>query len=150
MIGEIFIAFRVHDSNFRATNAIILNSILSTVPRGAVIFAANLFNFETLVPLAVFGAFAAMAWWVLERIAAGNPRAIERLARIEIAPRPPQCPGRKRLEKIRSGHKNAGDGHSRFGQTPATEKRNGTRQAQGQIVLRRIPRRIGGKYLSWV
>ncbi len=39
----------------------------------------SLINFETLVPLAVFGAFAALAWWVLDRVAAGKPRAVERL-----------------------------------------------------------------------
>jgi tight adherence protein C len=48
-----------------------------------VIFAASLFNFETMVPLAVFGAFAALAWWILERMAAGNPRAVERLAELK-------------------------------------------------------------------
>jgi tight adherence protein C len=46
-------------------------------------FAINLFNFETMVPLAVFGAFAALAWWILERMAAGNPRAVERLAELK-------------------------------------------------------------------
>ena len=30
-------------------------------------------------PLAIFGMFAAVAWWVLEHVAAGKPRAIERL-----------------------------------------------------------------------
>ncbi len=39
----------------------------------------SLINFETLVPLAVFGAFAALAWWALDRVAAGKPRAVERL-----------------------------------------------------------------------
>ena len=47
------------------------------------IFSANLFNFETLVPLAIFVAFAAGAWWILERLAAGNPRAVERLAELK-------------------------------------------------------------------
>ena len=36
-----------------------------------------------MVPLAVFGAFAALAWWILERMAAGNPRAIERLEELK-------------------------------------------------------------------
>ncbi len=40
---------------------------------------ANLFDFESLLPLALFGTFAALAWWALELIAAGKPRAVERL-----------------------------------------------------------------------
>jgi len=48
-----------------------------------VIFASNLFNFQTMVPLAVFGAFAALAWWILEHVASGNPRALERLAELK-------------------------------------------------------------------
>ena len=43
------------------------------------IFAAELMDFETLIPLAVFGAFAALAWWGLEMAASGKPRALERL-----------------------------------------------------------------------
>jgi tight adherence protein C len=50
------------------------------------LFAASLFNFETITPFAVFGACAAVAWWVLERVASGNPRALVR------------------LEELRSGH----------------------------------------------
>jgi tight adherence protein C len=44
-----------------------------------VIFAADLVNFEALVPLAVFVMFGALAWWVLEWIAGAKPRAVERL-----------------------------------------------------------------------
>ena len=40
---------------------------------------ANLFDFESLLPLALFGTFAALAWWALELIATGKPRAVERL-----------------------------------------------------------------------
>ena len=43
------------------------------------IFAADLINFEALVPLAVFVMFGALAWWVLEWIAGAKPRAVERL-----------------------------------------------------------------------
>ena len=42
-------------------------------------YATGLIDYEMLTPLAVFGMFAALAWWVLERVAAGKPRAIERL-----------------------------------------------------------------------
>lgn len=34
---------------------------------------------ESLTPLAVFGTFAALAWWVLDLLAASRPRALERL-----------------------------------------------------------------------
>ena len=40
---------------------------------------ADLFSLERLLPFAMFGMFAAAAWWVLERVAAGKPRALERL-----------------------------------------------------------------------
>ncbi len=43
------------------------------------IFAANLFNFEDLLPFAFFGMFAALAWWLLEFLATGRSRAVERL-----------------------------------------------------------------------
>jgi len=42
-------------------------------------FAGSLVSFESLVPLALFGAVAAMAWWALDLLTAGKPRAMERL-----------------------------------------------------------------------
>lgn len=48
------------------------------------LFAADdLFNFEKLVPLALFGMFAAAAWWVLELIATGKTRTEHRLDEIK-------------------------------------------------------------------
>jgi len=44
-----------------------------------VFLATNLIDIEQLIPLALFGAVAAAAWWVLELVAAGKPRALERL-----------------------------------------------------------------------
>jgi tight adherence protein C len=44
-----------------------------------VIFAAGLFDYETIIPLAVFLAFAILTWWILERVASGSPRAVQRL-----------------------------------------------------------------------
>lgn len=43
------------------------------------LFALESIDFEQLLPLALFGAFAAVAWWVLELLAASKPRALERL-----------------------------------------------------------------------
>jgi len=43
-----------------------------------VIFA-ELISLESLLPLAVFGLFAAVTWWVLELVAGGKSRAAERL-----------------------------------------------------------------------
>lgn len=40
---------------------------------------AESLNFEALFPFAVFGMFAALAWWAMELVAAGKPRTIERL-----------------------------------------------------------------------
>lgn len=42
-------------------------------------FATDLFNFEDLVPFAIFGLFAAAAWWGLELVATRKPRTLERL-----------------------------------------------------------------------
>ncbi len=43
------------------------------------VFAADLVKIETLIPFAVFGIFAALAWWALELVATGKPRSVERL-----------------------------------------------------------------------
>jgi tight adherence protein C len=48
-----------------------------------VISAADLIKFETLLPLALFGTFAAVAWWALELIAGGKPREVERLDQLK-------------------------------------------------------------------
>lgn len=40
---------------------------------------AELFDGATVVSIAMFGMFAALAWWALDLIAAGKPRALERL-----------------------------------------------------------------------
>jgi tight adherence protein C len=43
------------------------------------ILASSIFNFERLVPFALFGVIAIVAWWILERMAARKPRTEERL-----------------------------------------------------------------------
>ncbi len=43
------------------------------------LFAEDLVKIETLIPFAVFGIFAALAWWALELVATGKPRSVERL-----------------------------------------------------------------------
>ncbi len=45
----------------------------------AVILAASLIRVENMIPVALFGTFAALAWWTLDFIAARKPRALERL-----------------------------------------------------------------------
>lgn len=40
---------------------------------------AQQLNFEQFIPFAVFGLFAALAWWVMGWAAAGKPRTLERL-----------------------------------------------------------------------
>ncbi|MEN6495710.1 MAG: type II secretion system F family protein [Thermoguttaceae bacterium] len=42
-------------------------------------FLAQLVDFGSLVPVALFGMFAAVSWWVLELVATGKSRALERL-----------------------------------------------------------------------
>jgi tight adherence protein C len=48
-----------------------------------VVFAFDLIRLETLISLALFGTFAALAWWALELVAGGKPRAVERLDEIK-------------------------------------------------------------------
>ncbi len=47
------------------------------------IFAADLIKFETVLPLALFGTFAALSWWALELVAGGKSRAVERLDQLK-------------------------------------------------------------------
>jgi len=41
--------------------------------------ASSLFDFESVLPFAIFGLFAAAAWWMLEMLASGRPKAEQRL-----------------------------------------------------------------------
>lgn len=40
---------------------------------------ADLINYESLLPVAVFGMFAALAWWILESVGGRRSRTVERL-----------------------------------------------------------------------
>jgi len=53
--------------------------------------AEQLFNFQSLLPIALFGVFGALAWWALEMVATGKSRAEERLDELKD-------PGRRRGE----------------------------------------------------
>jgi len=55
------------------------------------IFALNLvfWDFEELLPLALFGLFTVVAWWLLERLAGGRGRALERLQDIKTPRKTP-------------------------------------------------------------
>jgi tight adherence protein C len=44
-----------------------------------VIVFADLIDFSDILPFAIFGAFAALAWWALEIVGKGKPRTLERL-----------------------------------------------------------------------
>jgi len=48
----------------------------------AVLLAKSLFDYEFLTPIALFGMVFALAWWVMDRIASGRTRALERLAEL--------------------------------------------------------------------
>jgi len=56
-----------------------------------VLIAEKLFTLESLVPLALFGAFAALTWWVLEFMGAARNRTLERLEEMKD-------PGKKRVK----------------------------------------------------
>jgi tight adherence protein C len=49
-------------------------------------FVADL-NFEAILPLAIFGLVAAIAWWLLEMVATRKPRDLERLNEIKNPPK---------------------------------------------------------------
>lgn len=59
----------------------------------------NLFDVENMVPLALFATFAALAWWALELVAAGKPRALERLDELKTPRRPHGASGETALRK---------------------------------------------------
>ncbi len=61
------------------------------------LLAAGLVNFESLIPLAMFGMVAALAWWALEMLAAGKNRTAERLDELKSP--------RKRREALESALK---------------------------------------------
>ena len=60
--------------------------------------AATLLSFDKFLPIAIFGLFAAVAWWVLEFLASGKPRAEERLDELKhpIKKRNQEGPGAKK------------------------------------------------------
>ena len=47
------------------------------------IFADSLIDFERLIPWALFGVFAALAWWALEYFSAGKSRVTERIEELK-------------------------------------------------------------------
>ncbi len=63
------------------------------------IFATNFFDFQTLMPLALFGTFAALAWWALDYMATGKPRAVERLDELKEPRKRRNLPTESALKK---------------------------------------------------
>jgi tight adherence protein C len=63
-------------------------------------FANGLLSFEGLVPVALFGTFAALAWWALDLMTTGKPRAMERLDELaDPRKRRSNTPGESALKK---------------------------------------------------
>ena len=63
-------------------------------------YADSLFNLQFLLPFAIFGLFAIGAWWMLELVAAGKPRAERRLEELKHP--------RRRRDRKPSGVKESG------------------------------------------
>ena len=59
---------------------------------------AQQLNFEQFTPFAVFGLFAAVAWWVMGLVASGKPRTLERLDELKN-PRARRDPNSAALKK---------------------------------------------------
>jgi tight adherence protein C len=64
-----------------------------------VIFAESLLSFERILPLALFGTFAALAWWVLDFMASSKPRALERLDELKDPRKRRGAPSESALKK---------------------------------------------------
>lgn len=62
---------------------------------------AFVIGFDKLLPIAIFGVFAALAWWALEFVASGKPRAEERLDELK------NPTSRKKLDGAQSVKKSA-------------------------------------------
>ena len=93
-------------------------------------FAESLINFESLLPLALFGTFAALAWWGLDFMTAGKPRAMERLEELADPRKRRNAAAESALKKIRRLDASSGKGVALAGQTAATEERGGSRQTE--------------------
>ncbi len=61
---------------------------------------ADLISFKTIFPFAIFGLFAAAAWWLLEMFAGQKPRAEERLDYLKHPGRRRQPEGAKETSKV--------------------------------------------------
>ncbi len=64
------------------------------------LLAEQIISFKTVLPFAVFGLFAAAAWWLLETLAAGKPKAEQRLEELND-------PRRRRLRKAQTVRDNS-------------------------------------------
>jgi len=62
------------------------------------VILAQQLNFEQFTPFAVFGLFAAVAWWVMGLVASGKPRTLERLDELKN-PRARRDPNAAALKK---------------------------------------------------
>ena len=62
------------------------------------------------MPLALFGTFAALAWWALDFMAAAKPRTLERLEELKDPRKRRKAASRKRPEAIRRLHQGPGKG----------------------------------------
>jgi tight adherence protein C len=95
-----------------------------------VLFAQQL-NFQQFVPFAIFGLFAAVAWWIMGFVAGGKPRTLERLDELKN-------PGARRRDANGRATKKA-DAMARMIEraTPALAKPLAPKneQAQGKLKL---------------
>ena len=63
------------------------------------ILAAASIDFQSMLPLAVFGLFAALAWWLLDIMATAKPRAVERLDELKTSRGRPKADADLMLKK---------------------------------------------------
>ena len=104
-------------------------------------------SFEQLLPLALFGMFAALAWWVLGLMADKKPRAVERLGelknpRLRRSPQPDAIlkrsdPMTKVLERATPA----------LATTAAAQERGRAEQTENEAGQREFPQRGGPRRL---
>ena len=115
------------------------------------IFAESLIRLDHLVPWALFGAFAALAWWALDAFGSGKPRALERIDELaRPGQTPQQYPTPKCAQRIGHDDQAPGKGQPRARQTLAAEKRSRTWQTQKQTGAGGFSERNGRKRLPWL
>jgi len=92
-----------------------------------------------LVPWALFGAFAALAWWGLDYAAAGKSRAVERLDELKEPRKRRADPGKSALKQTDTMTRMLEMATPALAKPLQPKKRGRAGQTEGQARQRRLP-----------